>query len=111
MPTYENILYQVENGRARITLNRPEKRNALSIDLVEELRDALWEADDDKSVHCVVLKGSGSSFCAGYDLTASRKKLDDGVMRRRGLVLMMMLGTSNDSSGVCELYSICISHR
>ena len=85
MPTYENILYQVENGRARITLNRPEKRNALSIDLVEELRDALWEADDDKSVHCVVLKGSGSSFCAGYDLTASRKKLDDGVMRRRGV--------------------------
>ena len=85
MPAYENILYQVENGRARITLNRPEKRNALSIDLVEELRDALWEADDDKSVHCVVLKGSGSSFCAGYDLTASRKKLDDGVMRRRGV--------------------------
>ena len=39
MPAYENILYQVENGRARITLNRPEKRNALSIDLVEELRE------------------------------------------------------------------------
>jgi len=81
--SFEHIDYQVENGRARITLNRPEKRNALSIELVEELRDALWEADDDTSVHCVILKGAGSSFCAGYDLTASRPRNDDGVKRRR----------------------------
>ena len=81
--SFEHIDYQVENGRARITLNRPEKRNALSIELVEELRDALWEADDDTSVHCVILKGAGSSFCAGYDLTASRPRNDDGVNRRR----------------------------
>ncbi len=82
--TFENITYEVEKGRARITLNRPEKRNALSIELVEELRDALWEADDDKSVHCVILKGEGPSFCAGYDLTANRQVADDGVQRRKG---------------------------
>ena len=82
--TFENITYEVEKGRARITLNRPEKRNALSIELVEELRDALWEADDDKSVHCVILKGEGPSFCAGYDLTANRHIADDGVQRRKG---------------------------
>jgi len=82
--SYENIRYEVENGRARITLNRPEKRNALSIELVEELREALWEADDDKSVHCVILKGEGSSFCAGYDLTANKPVEDDGIDRRRG---------------------------
>ena len=81
--SFEHIDYQVENGRARITLNRPEKRNALSIELVEELRDALWEADDDTSVHCVILKGAGSSFCAGYDLTANRPRKDDGVDRRK----------------------------
>lgn len=81
---YENIGYEVERGRARITLNRPEKRNALSIELVEELRDALWEADNDKSVHCVILKGNGPSFCAGYDLTPSRTHIDDGVERRQG---------------------------
>ena len=63
--SFEYIDYQVEDGRARITLNRPEKRNALSIELVEELRDALWEADDDTSVHCVILKRAGGSFCAG----------------------------------------------
>jgi len=81
---FENITYEVEKGRARITLNRPEKRNALSIELVEELRDALWEADDDKSVHCVIIKGEGPSFCAGYDLTANRNVTDDGVQRRKG---------------------------
>ncbi|MDA1074205.1 MAG: crotonase/enoyl-CoA hydratase family protein [Proteobacteria bacterium] len=83
-PKFEHIRYETEKGRARITLNRPEKRNALSIDLVEELRDALWEADDDKSVHCVILKGEGSSFCAGYDLTAKRQRTDDGIERRDG---------------------------
>lgn len=85
MTTFENILYEVEGGKACITLNRPEKRNALSIELVEELRDALWEADDDKSVHCVILRGSGTSFCAGYDLTPSRTRKDDGVQRRKGV--------------------------
>ena len=82
--TFDYITYEVEKGRARITLNRPEKRNALSMELVEELRDALWEADDDKAVHCVILKGAGTSFCAGYDLTAKRQAVDDGVKRRKG---------------------------
>ena len=81
---YQYIHYQIESGRARITLNRPEKRNALSIELVQELRDALWEADDNKAVHCVILKGAGSSFCAGYDLTAGAVKTEDGIERRRG---------------------------
>lgn len=82
--SFENIIYEVEKGRARITLNRPEKRNALSMELVEELRDALWEADDDKAVHCVIIKGAGPSFCAGYDLTAGRKPVEDGIARRDG---------------------------
>ncbi|MDA0339618.1 MAG: crotonase/enoyl-CoA hydratase family protein [Proteobacteria bacterium] len=79
---FEHITYEVDRGRARITLNRPEKRNALSIEMVEELRDALWEADDDTAVHCVILKGAGPSFCAGYDLTPNRKTKDDGIERR-----------------------------
>jgi enoyl-CoA hydratase len=80
--SFENITYEIDNGRARITLNRPEKRNALSIELVEELRDALWDADNNKAVHCVIIKGAGPSFCAGYDLTPTRRNTDDGVERR-----------------------------
>ncbi len=69
MPQYRYIEYAVENARARVTLNRPEKRNALSFDMLKEMHDALWDADDDKRVHAVVLRGNGPSFCAGYDLS------------------------------------------
>ncbi len=83
--TYEHILYEVDRGRARVTLNRPNQRNALSLALVEELEAALWEADDDRSVHCVILRGEGSAFCAGYDLAPSHlERPNDGVKRRTG---------------------------
>ena len=59
MSDFNNIVYEVENGRARITLNRPEKLNALSFDLLYELHEAMWEADDNQDVHCVILRGAG----------------------------------------------------
>jgi enoyl-CoA hydratase len=79
---YEHILYEVERGRARITLNQPKKRNALTAGLLDELEDALWEADDDRSVHCVILRANGPAFCAGYDLAPPRVENSDGVNRR-----------------------------
>jgi enoyl-CoA hydratase len=51
-----------------ITLNRPESRNALGAGLIEAMYDALVEADDDPSVHAVVLTGADPAFCAGVDL-------------------------------------------
>jgi len=79
--TPETIVYEVENGRARITLNRPEKLNALSNQLQEELNAALWEADNDVAVHAVIIRGNGRAFSAGYDLTplASRRPPTDGT--------------------------------
>ena len=71
MTDYTSILYEVEDGRARITLNRPEKLNALSLRLQSELNDALWEADNNRAVHCVILRGAGRAFSAGYDLTGA----------------------------------------
>ena len=65
---YRTITYEVERGRARIALNRPEKRNAISVQMQLELEQALWAADDDTRVHCVVLSGNGPSFCSGGDL-------------------------------------------
>lgn len=65
----DHILYETAAGRARITLNRADKRNALSLQMQAELAEALWEADNDKDVHCVILRGAGPSFCAGYDLS------------------------------------------
>jgi len=80
----ENILYEVADGRARVTLNRPERRNALSDALLRDLETALWEADDDTRVHCVILRGAGPAFCAGYDLTGAGRGERDDVPRRSG---------------------------
>ncbi len=68
---FETILYEVERGRARITLNRPDKLNALTLELQAELCEALWEADNDTLVHCVIIRGAGRAFSAGYDLTGA----------------------------------------
>jgi len=91
MADFNNILYEVDRGRARITLNRPEKLNALSHDLLYELHEALWEADDNRDVHCVVLRGAGRAFSAGYDLggtpatySTSRVKADNPNGNYRG---------------------------
>ena len=71
MSGFESIIYEVADGRARITLNRPEKLNALTLRLQAELNEALWEADNDTRVHCVILRGAGRAFSAGYDLTGA----------------------------------------
>ena len=60
MEKLECLIYKAVEGRARITLNRPGKRNALSIPLLEELNTALWEADNDKDVHSMVGTASTS---------------------------------------------------
>ncbi len=70
---YETIIVDKERGRARITLNRPEKLNALSRQLQSELATALRDADNDTRVHCVILRGAGRAFSAGYDLTPERR--------------------------------------
>jgi enoyl-CoA hydratase len=69
VPDYEQLLYDVSDGVATITLNRPEQRNALSPQLLAELVDATHTARDDDSVRAVVLTGAGEKvFCAGADL-------------------------------------------
>lgn len=74
----ETILFTVVGAVARVTFNRPEKRNALSNQLVEEMRDALLEADAREDVHAVVLEGAGKDFCAGYDLITAYERYEEG---------------------------------
>ena len=70
--TYENILYTIDERICTISLNRPEKMNALSWALRLELRDALKRAERDADVGCIVIKGEGRAFSAGYDLTPTQ---------------------------------------
>ena len=58
-----------DGGLAILTLDRPEKRNALSIELRYAVADALATLAEDEAVHCAVLTGAGSAFCAGMDVT------------------------------------------
>ncbi len=62
------VLYEVDNGAAWLTLNRPERRNALSDELVSDLRSLLDRAIADDGVRAIVLTGAGTAFCAGADL-------------------------------------------
>jgi len=73
----ETINFEVTDKVARITLNRPEKRNAISLLTLRELNQAMLEADDLKDVHVILLSGAGKDFCAGYDLTDSYGGGDD----------------------------------
>ncbi len=74
---YEQILYEVEDGVATVTLNRPDKLNAMTMQMGAEMGDAMAEADGDDAVRAVVLTGAGRAFCAGADL-GSGKNFADG---------------------------------
>lgn len=68
--TYQTILYDAADGVATITLNRPEKLNAVTLEMLWEMGQAFAAARDDEHVRAVVLTGAGRGFCSGQDLTA-----------------------------------------
>ena len=85
MADYENLVIDRvgTDGRVgRIGLNRPEKLNALSQELMYELNDALHEMEADDSIRSIIVRGEGRAFSAGYDLTPSGGRGADAVVRR-----------------------------
>ena len=62
------VLYETNDRVATLTLNRPERLNAISAELPGDLKAAVERADDDPDVHVIVLQGAGKGFCGGYDL-------------------------------------------
>jgi 2-(1,2-epoxy-1,2-dihydrophenyl)acetyl-CoA isomerase len=73
---FQDILYTLDRGVARITLNKPEKLNALSWGSWAEIENAIAMAEQDDSARCVVIAGSGRGFCAGTDLTSATRESD-----------------------------------
>ncbi len=70
MKEYEVITWELDDGVGTLTLNRPNKRNALDVTMREEIADVLPRIRRDASVKAVLLTGAGSAFCAGGDLAA-----------------------------------------
>ena len=68
MPEYADLLFEVDSNVATITLNRPNRLNAISGPMLESLSQALRDADRDRDVRVIVITGAGRGFCAGLDL-------------------------------------------
>jgi methylglutaconyl-CoA hydratase len=119
---YQRILYAVEGPIARITLNRPQKRNALDGLLIGELRAALREAEADGGLRVVALQGAGKDFCAGADLDALRRSMESSPVEnveearrladlflalRRHRLPVVALVEGNALAGGCGLATAC----
>ncbi len=77
---YRKILYEVRDGIARITLNRPEKRNALDGELVAELKAVFSASAAEDACRVVLLTGAGTDFCSGADLANLEKTAQNSVL-------------------------------
>ncbi|MXX81119.1 MAG: enoyl-CoA hydratase/isomerase family protein [Chloroflexi bacterium] len=84
MTEYENVLVEIDGPVATITLNRPEKLNAISGGLRDDLEGALRELNPGDEVRVIRLKGAGRAFCAGYDLTPGGGAMTWRPNQRRG---------------------------
>ncbi len=70
------VLYETRDRKAYLTLNRPERLNAITHEMAAEIGEAVARANQDPAVHVIVLQGAGRAFCAGYDL---QRYAEDGV--------------------------------
>ena len=84
MTTYKCLLYDVKDGIATLTLNRPERLNALGDTLREDLHDAVMRASEDDQVRVIVVTGAGKGFCSGGDVKAMNERKTQGGERPLG---------------------------
>ena len=78
----ELVLYRVDEGIARITLNRPEYRNAQNVAMLHALDDAMSAAASDDSVKVIILAGAGDHFSAGHDIGTPARDIPEPFERR-----------------------------
>ena len=76
----DSVIYKVERATALITLNRPDKRNALNDEVIRGLKEALREAERNGDVRAIVITGAGADFCSGADLSALQKISESSVV-------------------------------
>lgn len=78
------LLVEIKDSIAVISLNRPDKKNALNIDLLESLLQAMQEIESNKEIRVVIIKGEGTSFCSGLDL---KEAADLSTVKRSNIAL------------------------
>ena len=95
---YEQIIYEVADGVATITLHRPEKLNAFTGQMMNEVIDAIDKTDADDDVRVVIVTGSGRAFCAGADLSGG-----GGTFSKGGSDVQTKVGVPRDGGGLTSL--------
>ena len=81
MTSYKCLLYEMKDGVATLTLNRPERLNALGDTLRDDLQDAVTRASDDPEVRVMIVTGAGKGFCSGGDVKAMSERKESGSGR------------------------------
>src|SRR3954452_22926596 len=71
------VLYEAAGRVATLTLNRPERRNAINPELIGDLREGLQTAQNDDGIHAIRLRGAGKGFCAGYDIGWGAESMEE----------------------------------
>lgn len=87
---FETITYEIKEGVAWLTLNRPDKLNAFIAQMNREIKKAIQSASKDESVRCVVITGEGRAFCSGQDLSEVTEDMDHGQVLREHYGPMIM---------------------
>ena len=112
MANYNSILYETtENGVCRITMNRPEQRNAINREMAEEMLRAFLQAKKDLKVKVILFSGAGKSFCAGGDLSVLPTFNHNSVydwMAHEGYEISRAIA-ENDKVVVAKVHGHCIA--
>jgi enoyl-CoA hydratase/carnithine racemase len=98
-PTFETLLYAVEDGVATITLNRPDKLNAFTTQMMSDMIAAFDATDADDAVRAVIVTGAGRGFCAGADLSAGGATFDNSARAEPARDAARVNGVSRDGGG------------
>jgi enoyl-CoA hydratase/carnithine racemase len=101
--SFETLLYAVEDGLATITLNRPEKMNAFTTRMRDDLIAAFDATDADDAVRAVIVTGAGKAFCAGADLSAGGKTFDYAERRDEAREAARVGDVYRDGGGMVTL--------
>jgi enoyl-CoA hydratase len=121
METLETLIYDVTGRIARITLNRPERGNGITLAMPRELAACVERANLDPAVHVIALAGNGTGFCGGYDLVESAEAVlpnhdpsvpwdpmvDWQMMSRNVRGFMSLFGS--DKPVVCKVHGFCVA--
>ena len=121
MDTLETLTYEVTGRIARITLNRPERGNGITLAMPRELAECVERANLDPAVRAIALAGNGTGFCGGYDLVESAEfelpnhdpsvpwdPMVDWQMMSRNVRGFMSL-FSSDKPVVCKVHGFCVA--